>query len=221
MDNTAREITQTLDLFKAQGQTRRDPKTGRSYVVVAIPTGVFKNTASIDIAIPNPDFREPAADFEQQHGLHHIARHYSLPHGVSAPEIEAYAVVMNYRNDIPRAVFREKMADLWQELVGRNPDLGEIKYDLAKNPDAHYFLVQGVASAFNPDDIAYFVQKQAEGKAPYAEMTKGRPYQSLSAAFNAAAGMQWAAAPATLARLSSQFKEKLPPPKPPSSPRPF
>ncbi len=221
MDDIAREIAHTLDMYKAQGRTRRDAGTGRAYVVVEIPTGVFKDVASLDIPIPNPDFRQPAADFEQKYGLRHIARSYHLPQGISAPELEAYALLMHYRSDLPRAVYLGKMAALWEDLVDRNPDLGKIKYDLAKNPDAHYFLAQGVASGFNPDDIGYFVQKQAEKKPPYAEMTRSRPYISLAAAFNEAAGMQWAAAPETLARIARQFGKKSPPPKPPASFRPF
>ncbi len=202
MDNIARDISATLAYFKRRGMSCVDAKTGLSYSEVLPPL------TAVTLKISDIRFHQPAAIFEKRHGLSGIARHYILPESVSPQDLETYALLMRHRNDISRDSFSRRMAEVACALVARNPDLGAINCDTQKDPYAHYTLIQGVASGFNPDDIAYFLACAAEGHRPYTSMVETEAYKNLCATFNAASSPGWALAPKTLARIEAQLREK-------------
>ncbi len=122
---------------------------------------------------------------------------------------------MAYRKDITKTQFSNKMTKLWDDLVARNPELDKIKYNpqkIKRDPQdskACYYMIQGVASAFNVDDIQFFIAKLEKGEPPALKMTKGVAYKSLSQEFNKAADqMQWAASPKTLRSIEAQLQKK-------------
>lgn len=150
---------------------------------------------------------QPAVDFERRFGLTEIAGRYTMPEGVTASDLQAYALLFKSRDPVAALDGLIRVTEVLKEL---NPELHVLRYN-QENVMSVFHIVMGVASAFNTDDMQHFLDSTG-----YAalKMQSSPEYGSLCRAFNKAAtnqplNMQWVASPSTLTEMRRQFKAKI------------
>lgn len=154
--------------------------------------------------------KQPAVEFENKTGYSGIAYHYTLPKGLTERHIEDYIVVLRHaqENDIITATEQTKqLSGLWKELKSLNKHtLGRLQFD-EKSTDHLEQALLGAASAFNADDI-HFYMKHNHG---WFDMIKDPAYAqkeiSVRQKFNFLFG--WAPSPQTLDIIDVQFKNDM------------
>lgn len=103
--------------------------------------------------------KQPARLFETFNRLSGIAGRYTLPHGLEAPDIENYALIvrdLTLSGKIDGRTGLNKLLTLWADIKRLNPGLEAIKPAEGDLWQAYHCLL-GVSSAFNSKDISDFI----------------------------------------------------------------
>jgi hypothetical protein len=144
--------------------------------------------------------RLPAVQYERAMHMRGIARFYELPQSVTAAELE----------DFIRAFGPgETVSSLARELEMLNPELRKVPLNRADHV-ANFRFAMGVVSAFNVDDISYFMRSVSHNGRPALNSRKKGPTKEMIAFIEAAGrpDMEWAASRKTLEKICQRIKRK-------------
>ncbi len=219
MDDLTQEILETIAAFQKKGRKKTCPLSGKKYIGVKFYEPAAKQY--IEVRVPDPDFWQPAVSFENEYRLQGVAQQYRLPKGLSAVDLETYAVLLSCRKDLAAEQCHDKMTDLWSALIARNPTLKKIDFS-PEDSAALFKMIMGVASAFNADDIQYFIRNFISGtENPELKMCASPEYKKLETVFNRYASNQkspaapkrelrlsWVASPLTLRLIRHQMMKR-------------
>lgn len=165
MDTLTQEIDTTLASYAPAGTAMLkavDPHSGVPHLT----------------RVPNPDFVQPPVVFAEKFGLAGIAAQYRLPENISAQKLETYVNVLKHAEitgGISPRMRHDRLFEIWQSLIGRNPQLAEVRVDHDK-PEALQTAIIGVTSAYLPRDIAHFMSLPAD---KLAGACKDKSYETL------------------------------------------
>lgn len=186
MDDLAREIKALIEDCKAKGKRRPDPATtGRD--ISWFRTRDPGRGLEWETPIPDPEFSQPPRTVEKEHGFTGIAGRYHLPEDLSAEDIQTYSILVRnlaWQGDYSIEDCLGKLSELHQALVGRNPELADIRYN-PQDPHAVYDIVLGVASAFNVADIQHFLNMNPESEPNYHASLRDPDWKKLHDALRA------------------------------------
>ncbi len=179
----------------------------------------------------NPVSRKPAVRFEMKTGLSGISQEYVFPQGMTAREFEGlyfwrggkmppvwaqYAdlpernvealpydidTFLNLSSPQLNALYR----GVWEEMVKLNPVLADFGLDTTSTR-AIYDALLGMASAFNLDDIDYYLDLRKDRR-PAALESMQHP---LNEEIREISGtrMEWAPSPKTMQRVAEMLRDK-------------
>ena len=207
MRHLSKKILSTIEEFKLQGKTQDGLTT------LQMPF-VTDEVFFIDINIPDPYFSQPAVEFEENYNVKGISQNYILPQGISADTLQSYMLINRFRTDIDQKEKIKNSNAVYKTITKLNPVLKKIN-DKIENNDQKYFLIMGVASAFNLDDIDTFIFRKSL-KTPVDKMESSLEFKNLTATFNrynkdegAELELYWIAAPQTLKTIRKTLKNSL------------
>jgi hypothetical protein len=104
-------------------------------------------------------FTQPAIAFEKATGLNGISQTYRLPGDVTIREIQGLADVLRVmakRGEMPQETATDHLRRVAAAIEALNPDIVALRFD-RDNPQKLFDVLLGVASAFNPQDIQYYL----------------------------------------------------------------
>ena len=215
MDDLAREILETIEAFKKQGQKKHDSRTG-----VLCSNVLFENTVlkfSYEVKIPDPEFEQPPVLFEKKYGFQGISRQYCLPKGLSCADLQIYALLLQRRIDTTQEQRLGKMTEVWDALITRNLSLERLRGN-PEDSDTLFHIIMGVASAFNVNDIQHYI---VSGESAHREMEESSLFKKLCTVFNNEnPDLRWVASPETLQMIYDCRRGNHLGPRLPRSPKP-
>jgi hypothetical protein len=224
----------TLAFYLARGETEvlpldRDP--GRKIPTVAFDfsrSGKNRNRPADDwmiVRLPDPTFIQPPALLETRNAVSGVARHYRLPRGLEAEQIQTYARIVSEQRAaglISAKKANDRMLRVLHALERLNPELKALVYD-RHDPHKVSHTIWGVASAFNPKDLQFYLDGNTWGSSNESPVYGPRIRQLQGKLVQGCIG--WVAAPETLSGIWAQVKDRTRPgvpqgPKPPMPPTP-
>lgn len=146
MDELTRQVNEVLEHYAP---------SGRATLIAYGRDGLLQMTR-----IPNPDFVQPPVRFSERLGLAGVHKNYNLPEGLSAERLESYVLVLEHaetKGDMSPRERKDRVAQMWQGIVARNPDLNAVTLNNDSADDIQTVL-RGVASAYVPRDIDHFMR---------------------------------------------------------------
>ncbi len=160
----------------------------------------------IEMSLPNPAFGQPPVTFERREKVTGISETYDLPDGLSPQKLDSYVMTVMHARlscmlDPDEAA--ERLTGVFDLLAESNPQLKKLAFD---RQDWHkgYHALMGVASAFNVQDIQYWLDNTTG-----MTIRKDEAYDALrSETAEIAGNIGWRPAPDTLRDIRRRIEEK-------------
>jgi hypothetical protein len=215
VNDLSQEILKTLEDFRRRGTEERDSVTGETFFSLEIQRPVRRFPCKI--CFPDPNFNQPAVNFEKKHRLAGISGQYMLPEKITSEMLQAYALFVHGDPDMPVSECHERLETTWKHIGILNPALAAVLVD-RRNTDSLFHAVMGVASAYNADDIEHFLTEKkryslTKKDPPGVKMHRSPAFLKLTDTFNKSAVttgeslvLYWIASPQTLEKIETQFR---------------
>ncbi|HTK84370.1 MAG TPA: hypothetical protein VL625_04725, partial [Patescibacteria group bacterium] len=157
-DQLVAQMKNEVEDFKSRGFVDRILPDGTPLYKIQTPWESGGKKGFLEMKIPGVDRRQPAVMFEQQYGLTGVSKEYKYPPGMTARDVEDYAVTVwhkQIRGEITAAQMEEKLGAVRSMMEDLNPELKVLNAGAMERGTYHVIL--GATSGFNPNDIQHFL----------------------------------------------------------------
>lgn len=192
------EMLKSIEEFKKKAEFTTTLADGTKVHVVKSP---MADGNMLEMRLPLPDFQQAPLELEQQFGLKGVAGHYKLPKGLSAIDLQTYAMTqmhLEMRGEITKEVMEQNLTRVRTMLEKLNPQLKALE-TLPNSATGAYDVILGVASEFNPKDIQSFL----DGKNG-AMAARDTEWASLNNKLSTKMRMDWVPSMETMENMERQ-----------------
>ena len=155
---------------------------------------------------------QPPVRYELQAQVTGVSRCYNFPGGLTPEQFDIMAsdLLLPHEDTGPEMIGALKHT--FNKLAAANPGVASIPHD--NNPRYLRYVIFGMASSMNIDDITFFIaQSKATNDGPVAALAHRDPnYDHLYNAVETRTGVStnWVASPATLMHIYEQVSARPP-----------